>query len=136
MRNNLIVNVLFYADEDSRANDDIHRLCKELTEKTDISEFTFCLDVINVTIIISSPEMIGRRRRTQNVMISRNYRTANITLRINEEEYFSLRIAEKKKYILDFVLSSMMCIKRKLKEDFDYSGIENHLLKIWYGSLV
>lgn len=136
MDGKLIVNVFFYNSETGSARNEIHKLCERLTKGIDIRKYTSSLDVVNITLTVSVRNETKRRRKSQNILISTDYRTANISLQISEEYYCSLWEHEKKKIILENVLNAMKYIKDKLKDNFDYQKLEEAVVGIWHEELV
>ena len=114
-------------------NDDfkIRGECEKLCRSINVCKYTNVLDTINITINFSEYLGCKRRRKNNNVMISTYFRTANITTYVSMSQYCTLNDWEKKRIILESILSSLKRIEGKLKDKFNYLEMETDVLKIW-----
>jgi hypothetical protein len=126
-------NLIIYLTLEDRNNMgfEIRSECEKLCQNINVRDYTDVLDKINITIDFSEYLGIKKRRKNNNVMISTYFKTANITTYVRLSQFYVLNSAEKKKLVLDNILSSLKLIEGKLKEKFNYFEMETDVLKIW-----
>ncbi len=126
-------NLIIYLTLMEKNNDDfkIRGECEKLCRSINVCKYTNVLDTINITINFSEYLGCKRRRKNNNVMISTYFRTANITTYVSMSQYCTLNDWEKKRIILESILSSLKRIEGKLKDKFNYLEMETDVLKIW-----
>ncbi len=131
MSTKLVINVPACCMGENKVNQEIHILCKKLCDKIEISKYTCRLDTINITPDISHVRGTRKRRKSQRVMISTEYKIANISLQICFEDYTQTPDEKKKEVILNNIFSALKLVKAKLKNEFDYESMEKDISDIW-----
>lgn len=126
-------NLIIYLTLEDRNNMgfEIRSECEKLCQNINVRDYTDVLDTINITIDFSEYLGIKKRRKNNNVMISTYFKTANITTHVRLSQFYVLNSAERKKLVLDNILSSLKLIEGKLKDKFHYFEMETDVLKIW-----
>ena len=105
-------------------------MCRLLEKNIDIKKYTSLLDTVGITPIIAPSFEIDCVNYAEVKYISLPYRMANISLHIDYLEYISVSIEEKRALIIKNILNSMLVIKKRLKNGFDYVQIENDILTL------
>ena len=105
-------------------------MCRLLEKNVDIKQYTSLLDTVGITPIVASRSEINCGNYSEVKYISLSYRMANISLHIDYLEYISVSIEEKKALIIENILNSLLVIKKRLKNGFDYVRIENDILTL------
>ena len=96
----------------------------------DIVNYTSKLDTIAITPIIEPQDVIKEALCKECKQISLRYRFANICLHIDYEDYISSDIIQKKYLILENILKSLLLIKRRLGNDFDYEASKKDIIDL------
>lgn len=105
-------------------------MCRLLEKNIDIKKYTSLLDNVGITPIIAPSFEIDCGKYAEVKYISLSYRMASISLHIDYLEYISVNIEEKKALIIKNILNSLLVIKKRFKNGFDYVQIENDILTL------
>jgi len=108
-------------------DEEIYKMCRLIEKNIDIKKYTSKLDSVGVTPIIVPKEEICDDRWQETKKISLSYRFASISLYIDYSDYISSNVAEKKSLIIKNILDSLLLIKKRLKNDFNYEEIKNDI---------
>ncbi len=127
---NLHINSPSYYSQIHGIDDEIYKMCRLLEKNVDIKKYTSLLDTVGITPIVAPNFEIGCANYAEVKYISLPYRMASISLHIDYLEYVSVNIEEKKALIIKNILNSLLVIKKRLKNGFDYVRIENDILTL------
>ena len=105
-------------------------MCRLLEKNIDIKKYTSLLDTVGITPIVAPNFEINGANYAEVKYISLPYRMASISLHIDYLEYISVSIEEKKALIIKNILNSLLVIKKRLKNGFDYVQLENDILTL------
>ena len=112
-------------------DEDIYIMCRLLEKNIDIKNYTSLLDTVGITPIIAPISEICDGKWKEVKYISLTYRMANISLHTDYLEYISAIDREKKMMlIIDNILNSLLVIKKRLKNSFDYEQLKFDILKL------
>lgn len=110
-------------------DDNVYKVCRLLERKIDVKNYTSLLDTIGVTPIIvpTSETCDGKWKEIK--YISLTYRMASVSLYVDYLAYISAIDQDKKvQLIIDNILNSLLVIKKRLKNNFDYEQIKKDIL--------
>ena len=127
---NLYINSPSYYSRIHGIDDEIYKMCRLLEKNVDIKKYTSLLDTVGITPIVAPNFEINGAKFAEVKYISLPYRMASISLHIDYLEYISVNIEEKKALIIKNILNSLLVIKKRLKNGFDYVRIENDILTL------
>ena len=127
---NLYINSPSYYSQIHGIDDDIYKMCRLLEKNIDIKKYTSLLDTVGITPIVAPNFEINGANYAEVKYISLPYRMASISLHIDYLEYISVSIEEKKALIIKNILNSLLVIKKRLKNGFDYVQLENDILTL------
>ena len=134
---NLYINSPAYYTYNYGVIDEIYSMCNTISKEIDISKYTNVIDSIGITPIIApEAEKIDDKWKDYKKVSIKN-RIASISLSINYHDFCSSDIICQKQLILKNIFQSLLIIKSKLKNDFDYNKMESDILEIveMYGCL-
>ena len=112
-------------------DDNVYKVCRLLERKIDVKNYTSLLDTIGVTPIIvpTSETCDGKWKEVK--YISLTYRMASVSLYVDYLAYISAIDQDKKvQLIIDNILNSLLVIKKRLKNNFDYEQIKKDILTL------
>ena len=112
-------------------DDTVSKVCRLLERKIDVKNYTSLLDTIGVTPIIvpTSETCDGKWKEIK--YISLTYRMASVSLYVDYLAYISAIDQDKKvQLIIDNILNSLLVIKKRLKNNFDYEQIKKDILTL------
>lgn len=125
----IYINSPSYYTEAHGVDEDIYKVCRLLEKNIDIKNYTSLLDTIGITPIIAPTSEICDGKWKEVKYISSTYRMASISLHIDYLGYISAIEREKKiQIIIDNILNSLLVIKKRLKNGFDYERIKKDIL--------
>ena len=127
---NFYINSPSYYSQIHGIDDEIYKMCRLLEKDIDIKKYTSLLDTVGITPIIAPSLEIDCGNYAEVKYISLPCRMASISLHIDYSEYISVSIEEKKALIIKNILNSLLVIKKRLKNGFDYVQIENDILTL------
>lgn len=110
--------------------DEIYRMCYNIMCGIDITNYTNSFDSIGIIPIIAPVEEIdkGRWKEVKKVLVGS--KLAIISLHINYDVYCAADVSQKKELVLRNIFESLMVIKKKIKNDFNYEQLEIDILKL------
>jgi len=112
-------------------DDNVYKVCRLLEKSIDVKNYTPLLDTIGITPIVAPTSDICDGKWQEVKHISSTYRMANISLHIDYSAYISAIDQDKKvQLIIDNILNSLLVIKKRLKNDFDYEQIKKDILTL------
>lgn len=112
-------------------DDDVYKVCRLLEKNINVNNYTSLLDTIGITPIVAPNSEIcdGKWRETKYISLA--YRMASISLHVDYLAYVSATDQDRKKrLIIDNILSSLLVIKKRLKNGFDYERIKKDILAL------
>ena len=110
-------------------DDNVYKVCRLLESKIDVKNYTSLLDTIGVTPIIVPTSEICDGKWKEIKHISLACRMASISLHVDYLAYISAIDQDKKvQLIIDNILNSLLVIKKRLKNNFDYEQIKKDIL--------
>ena len=110
-------------------DDDVYKVCRLLKKNIDVKNYTSLLDTIGITPIVAPISEICDGKWQETKYISLAYRMANVSLHVDYSAYISANDQNSKvQLIIDNVLSSLLVIKKRLKNNFDYERIKKDIL--------
>ena len=127
---NLYINSPSYYSQIHGIDDEIYIMCRLLEKNVDIKKYTSLLDTVGITPIIAPSFEIDCANYAEVKYVSLPYRMASISLHVDYLEYISVNIEEKKALIIKNILNSLLVVKKRLKNGFDYVRIENDILTL------
>lgn len=127
---NLNINSPSYYSQIHGIDDEIYKMCRLLEKNIDIKKYTSLLDIVGITPIVAPSFEIDCGNCAEVKYISMSYRMASISLHIDYFKYISANIECKKALIIKNILNSLLVIKKRLKNGFDYVRIENDILTL------
>ena len=86
------------------------------------------MDTVGITPIVAPASEICDGKWKEVKYISLIYRMASISLHIDYLDYVSTN--DREKIIIDNILNSLLVIKKRLKNGFDYERIEKDILTL------
>ena len=125
----LFINSPSYYTQIHGIDDDVYKMCRLLEKAIDIKKYTSLIDTVGITPIIAKDSKICDGKWNELKHISLAYRMASISLRIDYEKYIASNIEEKKMLIINNIFSSLLVVKKRLKDNFDYEKIKNDILE-------
>lgn len=128
---NLYINSPSYYTQLYGIDDDVYKVCRLLEKNIDVKNYTSLLDTIGITPIIAPTTEICDANWHEVKHISLAYRMASISLCVDYATYISVvDSAGKIQLILDNILNSLLVIKKRLKNDFNYDQIKKDILAL------
>ena len=128
---NLYINSPSYYTQLYGIDDDVYKVCRLLEKNIDVENYTSLLDTISITPIIAPKTEICDDNWHEAKHISLAYRMASISLCVDYAAYISVvDSAGKIQLILDNILNSLLVIKKRLKNDFNYDQIKKDILAL------
>lgn len=110
--------------------DEVYRMCYDITCGIDITNYTNSFDSIGIIPIIAPVEEIGRGKWKEVKKVLVGSKLAIISLHINYDVYCSADVSQKKELVLRNVFESLMVVKKRIKNDFNYDDLVIDILKI------
>ena len=127
----LLINSPAYYTQIHGIDEDIYHMCRLLEKNIDLKKYTSLLDTIGITPIIAPISEISNGKWQEMKYISSIYRMASISLHIDYLDYISTIDREKKiMLIVDNILNSLLAIKKRFKNGFDYELIKKDILTL------
>ena len=122
------INSPIYYTQAHGLDEDIYKVCRLLEKNIDIKNYTPLLDTVGITPIVAPASEICDGKWKEVKYISLIYRMASISLHIDYLDYVSTN--DREKIIIDNILNSLLVIKKRLKNGFDYERIEKDILTL------
>ena len=130
----IYINSLAYYTPIYGIDDDVYKACRLLEKNIDVKNYTSLLDTIGITPIVAPTSEICDGKWQETKYISLAYRMADISLHVDYSAYISANDQNSKvQLIIDNVLSSLLVIKKRLKNNFDYERIKKDILTLING---
>ena len=126
----LFINSPAYFSQTHGIDDEIYQMCNILKKNIDIRQYTAALDTVGITPIIAPEEELKLGKYKEVKLISLSYRYADISLHIDYLDYLCANCNERKRIIIRNILDSLLFVKKRLKNEFDYERIENDILTL------
>ena len=126
----IFINSPVYFSETHGIENGVYKMCRLLEKNIDVKLYTSILDTIGITPIIAPNEEIKSGKYKEVRLVSLSYRFADISLHIDYSNYLCANFTERKKMIVNNILTSLFVIKKRLKDDFEYTKIENDILTL------
>ncbi len=117
---NLHINSPSYYTTQYGVCDEIYQMCSLISRSIDVSKYTDCLDTIGILPIIAPKDLLDSGKYTETELISLTYRYASISISSDYDVFLNADIDEKKDIILHNIFNSLLIIKKRLKNQFDY----------------
>ena len=112
-------------------DDDVYKTCRLLEKNLDVKNYTSLLDTIGITPIVAPTSEICDGKWQEIKYISLAYRMANISLHVDYSMYISAIDQDRKvQLIVENILSSLLIIKKRLKNGFDYEQVKKDILAL------
>ena len=127
---NLYINSPAYYSQFCCTDDDIYSFCLKIRKNIDITQYTQNLESIGITPIIAPLEELEKGKWGEIKMVSKKYKYADISLQIDYVKYSLADISNKKKLILDNIISSLYEIKKRMGNDFNFDKIKEDIIAI------
>jgi hypothetical protein len=127
---NLYINSPSYYTQKHGVIDEIHILCKKISQNIDICEYTDEIDTIGITPIIAPINLLEQGLWKEEKKVRVKYRMANISLQVNYDTFFNADIEEKERLILNNIVDSLLVVNKKLKQSFDFERIRQDIYGI------
>ena len=125
---NIYINSPSYYTEEFGIIQDVYDMCNYISRNIDIKKYTSIIDTVGITPIIAPSQVIEQNEMKEIKYISKTYRMANIALFVDYLQYVDGDVYKKKRIILDNILSSLKCLKNKLKNSFDYDMLYSDVM--------
>ena len=111
-------------------DDEIYRMCNDISCTIDISKYTSSFDHIGITPIVAPCEEInaGKWKEVKKILV--NSKLAIVSLHIDYDIYCNVDINEKKNLILQNIFSSLWVVRKKTTNDFNYEKLVSDILAI------
>ena len=112
-------------------DEDVYKVCRLLEKNIDIKNYTSLLDTVGITPIVAPTSEICDGKWQEVKYISLAYRMASISLHIDYTAYVSaIGQGGRVRLIVDNILNSLLVIKKRLKNRFDYERIKEDILTL------
>ena len=112
-------------------DDNVYKVCRLLEKNIDVKKYTSKLDTIGVAPMIVPTSEICDGKWTEVKYISLAYRMASFSLHIDYLAYLSAIDPDKKvQLIIDNIFNSLLLVKKRLKNDFDYEQIKKDIFTL------
>lgn len=127
---NLFINSPAYYTQENGVIEEIYQLSRMISRNIDVALYTDALDTIAITPIIAPTHILESGKWQEERKISLPYRMASISLITDYDSYLNANMILKKEMLVENILKSLGVIKRKLKNKFDYTRMENDIRKL------
>lgn len=127
---NLYINSPAYYTQKYGVIDDVYQLCKVISDNIDITLYTDALDTIGITPIIIPLQNIEQFGWKEDKHISVKFRFANISLISDYDMFINGNLTQKKQIILENIFGSLLIVKKKLKNRFNYEKIREDIIEL------
>ncbi len=110
--------------------DEVYQMCHDITCNIDLSEYTNSFDSIGITPIIAPTEEInmGKWKEVKKVLL--DSKIAIVSLHIDYDTYCHADINEKRNHVLQNVFNSLLVVKKRAKNDFNYEKLVGDILSL------
>lgn len=127
---NLFINSPAHFTQEYGINEEIYNMCHKISENIDIKSYTEYLDTIGIIPMIAPIESLTLANWKEIKYISLPYRMASISLSCDYKDYVNGDIERKKQIVVENILQSLKCVKKRLKEKFDYEQLEKDIKEL------
>ena len=112
-------------------DEDVYKVCRLLEKNIDIKNYTSLLDSVGITPIVAPTSEICDGKWQEVKYISLAYRMAIISLHVDYSMYISAIDQDRKvQLIVENILSSLLVIKKRLKNGFDFEQVKKDILAL------
>ena len=129
---NLFINSPAYFTQNHGVIDEVYQMCSKISHNIDLREYTSLLDTVGITPILAPLEVLEEGKFKEIKQIRLPYRMANIAIHSSYECFIDGNVEEKKLIVLDNILRSLLVIKKRLREEFDYERIDDKIKQIFF----
>lgn len=123
----LNINSPSYYTQEYGVDDDIYRMCRELSDIVKEKKYSDVINIIGIVPIIAPLSVIEKGLCKEHKKCETRYGFASVSLQIDYEEYVKSDIYGKKKLIIDNILKSIKAISKRGK--INYCLFENDIKK-------
>lgn len=114
----LNINSPSYYTQEYGVDDDIYWMCRELSDFVKDKKYSDVINIIGIVPIIAPASVIEKGLCKNHKKCEPQYGFASISLQMDYEEYVKADIANKKRLIVNNILSSVKSISRKGKINY------------------
>lgn len=115
----LNINSPSYYTQEYGVNDDIYWMCRELSDFVKEKKYSDVINIIGIVPIIAPTSVIEKGLCKAHKKCEIQYGFASVSLQIDYEEFVKTDIANKKRLIVENILSSVKAVSKKGKIDYD-----------------
>ncbi len=115
----LNINSPSYYTQNYGIDDDVYRMCSELSASLKEKKYSDTINIIGILPIIAPASVIEKGLCKEHKKCENKYGFASISLKIDYEEYVTSDIFGKKRLIIDNILKSVKSISKKGKIEYD-----------------
>lgn len=127
---NFFVNSPAYFTKEHGVINAVYQYQCYLSRHVNIQNYTQLLDSIGISPIIAPFDLYASNSWTETDYVSKKYRLATISLRMNYEVFISASTDDKIKMLSDNIISSLRCVKKKLGTSFDMQFCEKQITEL------
>ena len=110
-------------------DDEVYKMCHNISCSINVSKYTNAFDCIGITPIIAPLEELNKGKWKEQKKILVGSKLAIISLHIDYDDYCNASISEKQNLILRNVFDSLFVISERNKGDFHYKEMIEDILK-------
>lgn len=122
----LNINSPAYYSKKHGVDDDIYRLCKDISEYVREKNYSDVINIVGIVPIIAPDDILQSGLFKEKKKCEIKYGFASVSLRIDYQKYVENDIEGKKKIIIKNILESIKCIQKRGK--IDYKKFEKDIL--------
>ena len=111
-------------------DEEVYKVCRLIEKNIDVKMYSSRLDSVGITPIIAPKEELHNDKYKEVNRISLSYRFASISLCVDYSMYISANSTRKKELMIKNILDSLLLVKKRLKNEFNYAQIEKDILAL------
>lgn len=115
----LNINSPSYYTQEHGVEDDIYWMCRELSDYVKEKKYSDAINIIGIVPIIAPASVLEKGLCKAHKKCEPQYGFASVSLYIDYEEYIKADTANKKRMIVDNILSSVKAVSKKGKIDYN-----------------
>lgn len=115
----LNINSPSYYTQEYGVDNDIYWMCRELSNYVKEKKYSDTISIIGIVPIIAPVSVIEKGQCKAHKKCEPQYGFASVSLQIDYEEYIKADTANKKRLIVDNILSSVKAVSQKGKIDYN-----------------
>lgn len=123
----LNINSPAYYTKEFGVDNEIYWMCRRLSALIEKNNYSGIINVIGIVPIVAPRSWIEKGLWKEKRRCDLKYGVASVSLHIDYDEYVKADISEKKKLMINNILSSVKSISKRAK--LDYKSFENDVKK-------